>query len=153
MAGFTLKRQKWCKVPVGGPCVRNLRAGQYSVKVTSALLELPVKATFVRQVPSIAIATAPGMRHRIRVWRFGKNARAFPPNDDLTAAMTSRRGNGTGEEVRRAAAWWLLPQADASTSKRTSGATLKTLIGPEDTTQQAQTVIAGYGNLAWAGAR
>jgi hypothetical protein len=67
--------------------VRNFRAGQNSVKVTTAR-ELRVKVTCVRHVPSIPMPPGPGMRHPMRVWPFGKNRNPSPQNDACTRAMS-----------------------------------------------------------------
>ena len=124
-------------MPCGGPWVRNFRAGQDSVKVTmSPVLGLRVSMSCVWQVPSILWPPGPGMPHPIRVWPFGKNWNPLPQKDDCTRAMSmSPAVEGTVPGMGRWAAWWLLAQADAtSTRQRTRGVALKTFIGLKDTT-------------------
>lgn len=128
-------------MPRGGPWVRNFRAGQNSVKVTTApALMLRVSVTWVWQVPSIPRPPGPGMRHPIRVGPFGKNWNPLPQNDDCTRAMSiSPAVDGTVPGMGGSAAWWLLAQADAaSTRHRARSVALKTFIRVKGTALRAE---------------
>ena len=140
-------------MPCGGPWVRNFLAGQDSVNVTIAPVPmLRVRATRVWQIPSIPWPPGPGMRHPIRVWPFGKNWNPLPQKDDCTRAMSmSPAVEGTVPGIGGEAAWWLLAQADAtSTRQRTRGVALTRFIGFERYDAARGSVTSGHGNLAWA---
>jgi len=153
--GITRKRQEWCNVPFEGPCVRNLRAGQDSVNVTIALPEkdLDLSLTRVWQVPSMGVARGPGMRHAMRAGRLDAKMRrpdgkmrspclaggactrptAFARR--IAALSAGSRGNGTVIGPPYTTLWWLLAQADpTSTSNRIKAVALGAFIGLKDTT-------------------
>ena len=94
----------------------------------------------------------PGMRQVAVAWWLGKKLNAFPQKDDCTRATATSFGiEGTVPGMAGSAAWWLLAQADAtSTRKRTRSVPLKAFIGSEDTPLHAETVTSGRGTLAWA---
>lgn len=140
-------------MPFGGPCVRNLRAGQNSVKVTTVVAELRWLVTRVWHVPLTPRPPGPGMRQAVRVWWLGKMVNPFPQNDDCTRAIAgiapSPKVEGTVPGIGGRLAWWLLAQADAtSTTTRTRGVALKTFIGLRDTCR-TRNCHSGSRDLAW----
>jgi hypothetical protein len=76
----------------------------------------------------------------------------LPQKDDCTRAMSmSPAVEGTVPGIGGEAAWWLLAQADAtSTRQRTRGVALTRFIGFERYDAARGSVTSGHGNLAWA---